>query len=370
MRVVIWMNIPSHHQASFFQALRQAGVDLLVRYYDKHHVEERRTQGWGECHLTEGEAFVEPDLSSLNTIPNYNERIHIVPGYGSPFLRQLALRLSRESIEWAHWSECSHPGIRWFLGYPIKSWYSRLVERHALGAFAQGVLAARDFMRWGIPVERIAFLSYSVNDGDRNAVPAQECLDFLAGRNAFLYLGSKCHRKATDVLLKAFASIPKHERSKWALLLVGKDLSQGRYRDMSQGLGLIDSALFMEPIASDQISTVLKCAKVFVLPSRYDGWGVVLNEAASMGLALIGSDNAGAAHHLISPCVNGFRVRAGSVNSLAAALQAYVHNPHIAEKHGEASLTVAKEFAPERNAQRFVAAIESWRSMGGEICEM
>ena len=363
MQIVIWMNIPSHHQVAFFQALRQAGVDLLVRYYDKGHLDDRHAQGWRQNGLPEDESFVAPNLSALNTIPDYKQRIHIVPGYGSAFLRQLTAFFSRESVEWAHWSECSHPGIRWFLGYPRKRWYGCLVTHYALGAFAQGVLAAKDFSRWGIPVERIAFLPYTVKAGDRNAVPAQEYLDFLAGRNAFLYLGSQCHRKATDVLLKAFASILKHERSEWALLLVGKDLAQGRFQEMARRLGLTGDACFMEPVASDRISAVLKCAKVLILPSRYDGWGVVLNEAALMGLGLIGSENAGSSHHLIRPTENGFRVRAGSVDSLRSALMAYVRNPHLAEKHGKASLIVAEQFTPERNAQRFVAAIESWRSM-------
>ena len=277
MKIVIWMNIPSHHQAGFFQALRQAGVDLLVRYYDKTHLEERCAQGWRKPILPSGEAYVEPDLSALNTIPDYKERIHIVPGYGAPFLRQLATLLSRESVEWAHWSECSHPGARWYLIYPRKRWYGRLVARHALGAFAQGILATNDFMRWGIPIERIAFLHYAPKACDRSAEPDRECMDFLAGRDAFLYLGAQYHRKAIDVLVKSFASIPEDERTRWALLMVGKDFSQGRYREMAHKLGLNGSVKFMEPVVSDRISTVLKCAKVFVLPSRYDGWGVVLN---------------------------------------------------------------------------------------------
>ena len=132
---------------------------------------------------------------------------------------------------------------------------------------------------------------------------------------------------------------------------------------MASRLGLTGSACFMGPVFSDEVSTVLKCAKVLVLPSRYDGWGVVLNEAASMGLALIGSDKAGATHHLIRPGINGFQVRAGSVNSLKSALIAYIHNPNLAETHGKASLVVAKEFTPEMNVQRFTTAIESWGSM-------
>ena len=85
-----------------------------------------------------------------------------------------------------------------------------------------------------------------------------------------------------------------------------------------------------------------------------------------MGLALIGSEKAGAAHHLIRSGMNGFRVRPDSVDSLRSALLAYVRNPCLAANHGAVSLSVAEEFTPERNAQRFVAAIESWRSMNGK----
>ena len=293
----------------------------------------------------------------------YKERIHVVPGYGAAFLRRLATLFSRESVAWVHWSEYSRPGVRWILGYPMKRWYGDLVARHALGAFAQGVLATNDFVRWGIPIERIALLYYACKAGDRSAEPDRTCLDFLAGREAFLFLGTLCHCKGIDLLLKSFASIPQDERKNWALLLVGKDFSQGRYRDMVHRLGLSDSVCFRQPVASDQISTVLRCAKVLVLPSRLDGWGVVLNEAASMGLALIGSDKVGAAYHLIHPGMNGFMVRANSADSLRSALTAYVQNPILLGKHGEISQSVAEEYTPSKNAQRFMAAIESWKSM-------
>jgi len=365
MRVVIWMNIPSHHQANFFEALRQAGVDLLVRYYAPQILEERLLQGWCQKELCKGEAIVQPTLEALESLPDYKDRIHVIPGYGTRFLRQLAAHLSQQSVEWVHWSECSQPGMRWFLGYPRKCNYGKLVARYALGAFAQGILAENDFVRWGIPIEKIARLYYAVKGGDRIVANASQCQNALQGRNAFLYLGRLYKRKAIDILLRSFAAIAHNNRKKWVLLVVGSDKFDGRYKKLASKLGLDEEVFFIDPIPSDQIWSVLKSAKVLVLPSRHDGWGVVLNEAASMGLALIGSSNAGATHHLVSPGINGFRVRAGNVDSLRAALLAYVHNSELAEKHGEASLTIAKEFTPERNVQRFLTAIESWRSMKG-----
>ena len=60
-------------------------------------------------------------------------------------------------------------------------------------------------------------------------------------------------------------------------------------------------------------------ADVFVLPSRYDGWGVVVNQALAAGLPIITSDEVGAGFDLVEPGSNGFRVRAGEVDDLHRA---------------------------------------------------
>lgn len=363
MEVIIWMNIPSHHQSSFFEALRGSGVNLIVRYYDKTILEMRKTQGWTTPRLNDWEAFVQPNLNALKTIPDFKKYLHVVPGYGSSFTRKLSSFLSKENVEWAHWSECSRFGIKWFLSYPLKKWYGNLVSNHALGAFGQGIMAQEDFTWWGIPKEKIGILFYAREKPAKTFELNEETKDKFNGKNVFLYIGSLCHRKGIDVLIKSFLSINRYERKDWVLVFVGADLRNGEYQKLASNFNNDGEVIFLEPIPSDQIWGLFPISKVFILPSRFDGWGVVLNEAASMGLALIGSDRVGAAHHLISPGINGFRVRSGDINSLRSALLVYINNPKLADKHGAASLEIAKAFTPERNAQRFIATIESWRAM-------
>jgi glycosyltransferase involved in cell wall biosynthesis len=104
---------------------------------------------------------------------------------------------------------------------------------------------------------------------------------------------------------------------------------------------------------------VLQRCDVLVLPSRHDGWGVVLNEAASLGKALIASDACGGAHHLIVPQLNGFRFPSGDIAALAAAMQTYCADPALCARHGAESLRIFADFTPERNAQRLADALES-----------
>jgi glycosyltransferase involved in cell wall biosynthesis len=58
-----------------------------------------------------------------------------------------------------------------------------------------------------------------------------------------------------------------------------------------------------------------------VMPSRYDGWGLVIPEAMSSGLPVIGSTNAGATLDLVREDVTGWQVRSGDHGALAAAMQ-------------------------------------------------
>ena len=61
-------------------------------------------------------------------------------------------------------------------------------------------------------------------------------------------------------------------------------------------------------------------ADIFVLPSRYDGWGVVVNQALGAGLPLICSSEVRAADDLVADGVNGLIVTAGDSNGLAASM--------------------------------------------------
>lgn len=365
-KCLIWTVIPTHYQSSFYKALRGAGVDLKVSYYEKVHA-YRVEMGWhGFEELPEGEQYVPKSLEALDLVSDWRERINVIPGYGNKFLRDLVKELCRRGVKWVHWSEPSHPGLRWWRSYPVKCWYAKMVNTYALGVFGIGIRALHDFRKWGISAERVAFLPYATAGGDRYVQPDSICETFCGGRKAFVFLGSLIHRKGIDILLRAFAEIATISKE-WVLLLVGDDRSKGAYQRLARKLGVAERVCFRGSVSAWFIPSVLRAAQVLVLPSRSDGWGVVLNEASSMGLALIGSENAGSSFHLIEPGENGFIVRAGSISSLARAMTSYVSDSELASRHGEHSLKVFEDFTPERNARRFIHAIQSWRAMDSKV---
>ena len=354
--------MPSHHQSAFFREIRNQGIDLMVCYYGAVDV-RRKSMGWNsDTPLSDYERLFSPESQNLEQLEDWRERVHIVPGYGSRFLRKLVRQLSNAKVKWIHWSERSHPGLRWYLKYPIKRWYAYMVNHYAIGAFGCGNHAVEDFISWGVRREILAILPYSP---ERSFQPDGKNLtkDFTEpkSKKVFLYIGSLERRKGVDLLLKAFAEISESKScSNWILMIAGNDCSNGTYIDYAKKLGIEKIVVFLGVIPVSEVSTVHTLADVFILPSRFDGWGAVVNESAALGKALIVSDQCGSAQHLVDAGVNGFVVKAGDWRSLTRAMQAYTKNPELADRHGKASRLIYEKFTPENNAKRFAEIVQSW----------
>jgi glycosyltransferase involved in cell wall biosynthesis len=237
-----------------------------------------------------------------------------------------------------------------------------MVNKYALGALAVGRFAADDFVRWGIKREKIGLLFYS----PETEVPSVDAKnkgtwhDIAKSRRVFLYVGRLDKGKGIDLLLKAYREAIKHDEQKaWVLVLVGNDLSYGRYANLAKKLGIENRTVFAGVVPAEKILTVHAIANVLILPSRFDGWGVVVNESCSQGKALIVSDHCGAAQ-LVEPGINGFIFKSGDWLSLAHMMGIYISNPELALRHGKISLKIYEKYTPEANAERFCQIINTW----------
>jgi glycosyltransferase involved in cell wall biosynthesis len=359
IRICVWTNMPNHYQSSLYRAIRELGVDLYVCYFgtiDASRVE----MGWDSCEiLAQGEFQCGQGLSILDNIPDWQNCIHILTSVSDSLRRGIIKRLCDEGVSWAFWDERGRPGLRWWLRYPFRRYFASKLNRHGLGAFAIAQWAISDFTRWGVDKRKISFLPYVCDPLDSTATPDSKIASFAGNRLTFLYCGVLSERKATDILLEAFSLIYPDD-SKACLVLVGPDSSDGAYQRRCQRLGLRDHVLFRGAVKPESLASAMIRADVFVLPSRYDGWGVVLNEAASLGKPLIATDQCGAAFHLINPGENGYRVMAGDVAELAAAMKKYIASPALIEKHSKRSKEIFGDFLPRKIANSLLANLRRW----------
>jgi glycosyltransferase involved in cell wall biosynthesis len=169
-----------------------------------------------------------------------------------------------------------------------------------------------------------------------------------------LYVGRLDAEKGLETLLEAFRDVPGR------LLLVGSGGDDARLRDLAD-----ERVTFAGPRDRDELVGFYAEADVFVLPSRSEPWGMVLNEAAAAGLPLVATEQAGASHDLIEDGVNGFRVPAGDVDALREALLRLQADPELRRSAGARSRELAARLTPEAWADGVVTAADRARRRTG-----
>ena len=165
-----------------------------------------------------------------------------------------------------------------------------------------------------------------------------------------LFSGQFIARKGIDILLQAFAAIAG-ECPEVDLILAGGNKENinpeyipDKYRDR------ITFAGFVQPAG---LPGLFAKADIFVLPSRYDGWGVVINEALGAGLPVIASNQVGAAHDLVQHGVNGFIFPAEDIQQLAGYIKTLSGSQELREKFGRASRKIAGKFDINEGVHRW-----------------
>jgi len=208
----------------------------------------------------------------------------------------------------------------------------RALVRAAAGAFVPGRASAEYARSLGVPAERVVEAPNAVDNAFFRAAPKHD-----GGTCRFLYVGRLDPEKGLDVLLDAFAGVPGE------LVLAGDGTEARALRARAP-----ERVRFLGPVSRDRLPELYASADVFVLPSLSEQWGMVLNEAASAGLALVSTNAAGAAYELVD---EDLRVPAGDAVALAAALRRLADDPTLRRAAGERARTRVEALTPEAWAE-------------------
>jgi glycosyltransferase involved in cell wall biosynthesis len=152
-----------------------------------------------------------------------------------------------------------------------------------------------------------------------------------------LFVGNLISRKGLHRLIPALSSL---QQESWILKVVG-DLSvepgyTRRIFRQVQKAGLEDRIQFLGRIPEEQLAQELRCSQVFVMPSFYEGFGIVYLEGMRFGLPSIASDS-GAAHEIVENGVNGYLVDPEDPDQLAQVIRRYQDQPELLLTHSMAA---------------------------------
>lgn len=168
-----------------------------------------------------------------------------------------------------------------------------------------------------------------------------------------LSVGQFIYRKGFDVLIKAAGKIEKNV----GIYIVGGEATE-EYTMLKEELGL-ENVHFVGFKRKEELADYYKAADLFVLPTREDIWGLVINEAMAYGLPVISTDRCVAALELIKDGGNGFVVEAGSVERLAERMNEVLKNDDACRKMGVRSSEQIKSYTIEKMVDKHLKILEN-----------
>lgn len=207
----------------------------------------------------------------------------------------------------------------------LKNILKRYLVTHAAGYFASGSHAADYFKYFGADESRIYYHPFTSLHEDEileEPVSETEKAEYkkklgVVKPKMVLTIGQFIRRKGFDVLLEAWN---KELDETYSLVIVGGGEEENQYQQYIADYNLKNVQLvgFKQ---KEEIFEYYKAADLFVLPTREDIWGLVINEAMACGLPVVSTNMCLGAVELIENGVNGYIVPVNDSKELAEAMK-------------------------------------------------
>ena len=185
-----------------------------------------------------------------------------------------------------------------------------------------------------------------------NAIPQYDVqADLSAQKDTYkiLFVGrlSKNHKRP-HLLIEAFAGLAD-EFPNWNVELWGAEDGKAYYKELQLLIKKhhLENRVFLKGPTND-VPSVLQQGDIFAFPSAYEGFGLALGEAMSMGLPAVGYKSCSAVNELIKDGENGYLCDDG-VEPLKIALQKIMKNQQVRMQMGKFA-----KVSMEKNSSRAI----------------
>lgn len=355
-KVLFLTNYASPYRVQFFDALGLK-TELTVLFSDRRENQKHRSGSWfedGSGHfkwvqlekqriIIQGRALCADVIDWLKK--PWDEIV--LCGYSSPTVMLAMLYLRRKKIPF--WLEVDGGLIRQdsFLQYRFK----KMLVGSAAGWLSTGKATTDYLVHYGAKREKVReypFSSLWEADILKEPVSRERKLEFrrelgMEEDKVILSIGQFIHRKGFDVLMKAAVQLAPDT----GIYIVGGEPTQ-EYLQLCRELGL-HNIHFEGFKKKETLVKYYQAADLFVLPTREDIWGLVVNEAMAFGLPVITTDRCVAGLELVEDGVTGYIVPVGDADALAEKMNTALSGQ--CERMGAAALEKVRPYTIENMAR-------------------
>ncbi len=169
-------------------------------------------------------------------------------------------------------------------------------------------------------------------------------------------VGRLTRQKGFDLLIEAFARIATRH-PEWKLVIWGEGDDRKSLEALRDALDLRDRVEL--PGVTQRPGLWVETADVFVLSSRYEGWGIVLLEAMAAGLPVVSFACEWGPSDMVKHGEDGILVPSNNVDALAEALSRMLGDGELRSRLAANAEASAKRYLPERILSQWDAVASS-----------
>lgn len=319
MTYVFWHSYLMFHQAAYIRALAALPGNTVHWCVTEDLPAYYRERGYPVPDTGEVEVHLAPTPEQIRawaTMPGSVQVFFGLRGFALP-LAAFKASLGAPVHRFLMTENRYEPGARLLPRWLVYTWDALRHRRHLSGVFCIGHSGryggARFFSACGYPGERIVPFVHVVDNTPVHHKPEPR------DHPEILYVGQLIPRKRVDLLLQAFSQLPVPSVR---LRVIGQGEEAEKLQQLARQLGLVERVSFSPGMPNAEIVAAMAAADLLVLPSRFDGWGAVVNEALMVGTPVICSDRCGASD-LIENGRNGYVFEAGNARALRERLHSF-----------------------------------------------
>ena len=321
--------------------------------YDRHLVQGLRDLGWRVDHVAVGESFPEPSDQDMD----YAHQVLTGLGPDQPVIIDgLAFgAINPATVKKIRAPLCAlvHHPLAYEGGLEARRREKVYATEKANLSMTPVVIVTSDHTRqlvvseYGVSPSRVHVVTPGTMRASGEAAPSNPSL--------IVSVGIIAARKGHDVLLRALqhiASLP------WEAVIVGAVRDEAYHRelvDLRDQLGLGSRVQFAGEVSNDEREALYRRASVFALATRFEGYGMVFDEAMAHGLPIVSCDT-GAVGDTVAPGA-GVLVPVDDPQAFAHALGKVLTNPSTRLAMSRAGVQAAQSLPGWDDVAKRVAQI-------------